>query len=398
MKTNKLVSKDFRSNIWIIVILCIGMLPMVMGGYCMYILALLIPFIFFYKYWDYLFVLLCLFSITYTFAWLFAGNTMTASALIFTLIYPPMAYMTGKYIGSRFKSVNSIEMLLILLIICLGIPAILSNIIDTVNTGNLINTTRSVGFGKEEAAISATRYGIMLSLLLGSSGMMIVQPNSKIHNLFKIILFVGSVLAIFSTVHLLNRTGLVLVLISFIGVLILTPFNLKKIVYVGLVLIILALIFFYYIENSKFFFDAVDFYSNREIHGHDVSSLGGRDERMILALEQIMAQPWGGAKGLKFGNQYNYAHNLWLATGLKGGLICFIILIIVLIQFIKNSFKLIRNKKIDYFDKIFFSLIALTLVTQCMVEPIIEGLPQYFWFFLLFTGIGQVMCSKRNNL
>lgn len=398
MNTSKLISNDFKSNILIVAILCAGMLPMFLGSYCMYILALLFPLVFFYKYWDYLFVLICLFSIIYTFAWLFAGNDMTSSALIFSLVYPPMIYTAGKYIGDRFKSIHSTELILVLMLCCLALPAILSNIADTINTGNLINTSRRVAFGEEETATSATRFGIMLSLLLGCSGIIIAQPNSKNHNILKTILFVGSVLAIFSTIHILNRTGLVLVIASFLSVLLLPPYSFKKIAYVGIITAILTTIFIVFVDNSKFFIDAVDFYSNREIRGHDASSLGGRDERMILALEQMISQPFGGAKGLKFGNQYNYAHNLWLDAGLKGGILSLIILVVILIQLIKNSIKILKAKRYGYFDKIFFSLIAITLILQCMVEPIIDALPQYFWFFLFFIGIEQALCSKFHKI
>lgn len=398
MKNSKLISNDIKSNILIIAILCIGMLPMFMGGYCMYILVLLFPLIFFYKYWDYLFGLLCLFSIIYTFSWLFAGNNLTSSALIFSLIYPPMIYMTGKYLGNRFKSIYSTELLIILLMCCMAAPAILSNIVDTINTGDLINVSRRVAFGKEDAATGATRFGIMLSLFLGCSGIVITKADTPTHKFFKFILFAGAVLSIFSTIHLLNRTGLVLVIISFISILLLPPYSFKKIAYVGIIAGILITIFMVYVENSKFFFDAVDFYSNREIHGHDVSSLGGRDERMYLAFEQMLSQPWGGAKGLKFGSQYSYAHNLWLDAGLKGGILCVLILGIALIQLIKDSIKIIKTKKYGYFDKIFFSLIAITLITQCMVEPIIDAVPQYFWLFLFFIGIEQTLCSKQSKI
>jgi len=387
------VKKDLKRNWVVVCILCTGMLPLLMDEYCCYILVVLAPLVFFTKKWDSSFGILAAFGVIYTFALLVGGQTVTSSAFIFHTFYPAIMYQSGVWIAGRFNDKRTAILLLALMVLCMALPALYFNIKDAITSGELINMFRSVVYDSGKGVRSATGYGMMLAMLIGCIGLILIPADNKFNKKLKFILVTGAICAIFSTVHLLNRTGLVLAAAAIVTAVSCLPVSRRRSVYTFVVLSILIIVFFVF-QKSQFMFDAVTYYTEREEEG-SLSSLGSRDVLMMAAVEQLFNNPLGGAAGLRYGNSYSYAHNLWLDVGLKGGIVCLIILIVILLELIKGCVRLLKNESYTHFERVFIILISVTLVLQCMVEPVYEGLPQMFWFFLFLLGILKVITTNK---
>ena len=385
---------DYKAHLIFVIILCIGMLPIWGHGYCGYILILLAPILLKSKY-DNLSVFILAFSFIYSLNLIFGERTVSPSELVFMLFFPIIIYQSGKYISYRFQHIQSSILLLCLMALSLGVPAIIANLEDIVHTGQIINPTRLVVFDSDGAFRSATGYGIMVSLMCGCFGCLFVPAQSK-DKFIKTILALGSTGALITTVHLINRTGIVIALICVLAAFFLSSFT-KKRIYFSISICLCLFGLFLYVHEIPEYGNIIDVYMERDSSADaSLSNMGGRDERWLLGVQQIFTQPLGNTNGLWFLNRYNYAHNLIIDGGIKGGLLCFAILIYLFYSFIKllHSFYK-RSYKVSVFEKSTVLCLGIALCSQCMVEPIIEALPQYFWFFIFFLGVLKTFSLRK---
>lgn len=361
-------------------------MPLFYNDYCRYLLALLIPYALMHWKNNANAILLVLFSIIYTGAFYLRGEYLSASALIYYLIYPTTLYIVGFSLCKKFKDAATSAWIIILLAISLAFPAIYYNLIDFSDSGQLIRVGRNLSFGEEETKRTATGYGMMMSLALGLLGLVFCISNEKSDRNLKFIAVITSFVALFCTVRLLNRTGLVIAAISCIIAVLSLGISTKRLSYLFVAIIALSTGILYLNEHSPLIADAIENYTRRNSGVGAVEGFGGRDERWMSAIIQIFNKPTGDI-GLDMGGFYNYAHNLWLDVGIRGGLISLIILIFVTFNFIQRNWIVYRYGGVSKFNRQVFLLIGIAFLLQLSTEPIIEGLPQFFWLWLFFLGI-----------
>lgn len=392
------VFSDFKSHKFIILILCIGMFPIWGNGYCSYVLVLLFPLLFISRL-NGVSLSIILFSIIYTLRISKSGEVMTLSAYVLNLFFPIILYQTGIYLGKRFRYPGSGIYLLTIMAVCVALPAIIFNIQDIIATGQLVNPMRIVTFGDSEGFRSATGYGLMVSLLCGSIGCLFIpMVKYRPDRILKFVILIGCIGALITTIHLVNRTGLVLAAISIAVSLALPPHNFKRILYLTLAIIIIAGIFVFYINEFQGYFDVLDAYTERNSGVSSIDSAGGRTERWTEGIKQIFEEPFGNSRGLRWDGGYNYAHNLVLDAGLKGGVICLLISLFLVLVFLRYIWTMRKANAITGFERDVTIFLGVTLVAQSMVEPVIDALPQYFWYFLFFLGMLTTSKFKRNML
>lgn len=385
MIINQFIKKDITSHKFIFLILCIGMLPIWLKGYACYILILLAPLLLKTQYnvWS---ILILIFSCLYTFSVLNSDAGLTPSSFIFYCFYPIIIFQTGIYVSHNIKYSQTCFLLIVCMSVCLAIPAIIINISDFKDTGEIVNISRSIEFDKESSR-AATGYGMMLSIMCGCLGTILLQTKTKFDKSLKIFIIVISFLALFGTIHLLNRTAIVLSVISLIVACVLPPFKTKHIAYMVIVISLMTAIYMLFFRDSGDTIMILESYADRDQGSGSNATLGGRTEIYALSIEQMFSQPFGNPNGLE-NSRYSHAHNIILDGGLRSGIIGFVILLLIFIEFIKLSEKFFfKNRQFTDFEKKTLILINITVVLQCMVEPVIEGLPQYFWFFLFCFGI-----------
>lgn len=389
------IRQDFRSTWFICLILIVGMLPLWMGGYCMYVMIALLPIcLLYYRKIDGTCLLVIIFSVLYTFFKYINGHIYTPSSLIFDLIFPFIMYQAGAYLVKRQRSPKSAILLLCLMAIALALPAILDNIKDAITTGQLINVSREILSDTGEVTRSATGYGIMLAIMDGCLGIALLKPSNRFDFRLKIMIAIISVLALFATIHLLNRTGLVIAAISIICVVFLPPYSFKKSVYTFVSLIIVLGAAIYFLGDSVFLLDAVNEYEARNSGGGSVSSYGGRSELWSAAINQLFTEPFGNCKGVYINGRYRYAHNLWLDTGAYAGIFPLLALIWITVIYFRSIIRMYRLRYFNRFEKNTLVLIAVALFLQMNTEPIMQGVPQFFWYFIFFISIISTLNNK----
>ena len=382
------ISQDFSKNRLIWLILIMGMFPLWANGYCMYALILLLPVVLlYYRKIDVTSLLILTFSFLYTYFQRSNGHAYTPSSLIFDLLFPFIVYQTGAYLVKRQKSPKSSLLLLCLMALALAIPAIMDSVNDTIKTGELINVTRGIINDDGEIGRSATGYGMMVAIMVGCLGILLLKPGNKLDSRLKVLIAIASFLALFTTIHLVNRTGIVLAAISIGCVIFLPPHSFKKNLYTIVSLIIVAGVVFYVLGDSAFFSDALDQYEARDSGTGSVDSAGGRTQRWAAAINQLFDEPWGNEKGVRFHGKYVNAHNMWLDTGVVAGIIPMILLIWIGVIYIRAIIKMYRCRYYNQFERNLLLIMGVSMFLQLNTEPVIQGVFQLFLYFIFYTSV-----------
>lgn len=396
MNKVSLVKNDFRKSWLVILILCVGITPDIFNGYAPYLLFLLFPLGFKTQYWDGKTMTAFLFGLVYISTMVLSGFEMSVSWILYSAIYPILLLQTGRFLGDRLKDFRSSIFLIVLITLCIAFPAIFDCIQDTIDTGQLINVKRSL-FDNGEKVRGATGYGMMLSLSAGLIGLILIPTTNIFDKRIKSVCLILALLAIFSTVHLLNRTGLALSLISIVIVSIKQKPSAKQFLYVIFILVILAILYYFYFADSVYLSEAIIEYANRDSGIGSVSSLSGRDIRYLTAIETIFEHPFVSSDGIDLRGNKTFAHNLWLDGGLRGGILSMVLLIIISCQFVKIIFQSYKSGRYSNFESLLLLLLGCIMIAQDMVEPVLEGLPQLFWFMLFISGILSSVYLKQHS-
>lgn len=383
------VIRDLTDHWKVLVVLIIGMIPQLFAGYGEYCFILLFPMVFRFNLWTTKSYWILAFSLLYVANIIQGDIPITMATKVFYIFFPLFLAQTGAYLGSSLRYPRNIIRIFAGVMVCLASTAIISNITDTIQTGMLINPLREVYTG-DDKYLSATNYGMMLALVLGCLGLVFVPSGDRSDRRVKTILIGVGVLALFCTVHLINRTGLALVLISMIIGLVMQPFTKRRLIYLVITCCVIGLIYWLFLNESEFMTEAVKKYVERDRGTGSVSTMSGRDVRMAYALEILARSPEGGVDGIIFMGRGTYAHNLWIDAGLKGGWICMGILVYFAIGMCHTVWQVWRRHTLygfNNFETILLVMMCVTFIAQSMSEPIIDGLARYFWFMLFFWSM-----------
>ena len=374
------VRQDFTKNWVVISILIFGLMPDLMHGYALYIIVVLFQILFQTKY-DNGSIYTLLFSFVYISGYLLQGFYATPSEWIIMSIFPIIIYQSGKYLLRRFNDSSSIFVLLTLLMISMCLPAIYFNLKDYFQSGQLINVLRKVEIS--ENMRSATGYGMMVAISCGLSGIILTPASSKLDKKFKLLILSFSLLSLFCTIHLINRTGLVIALASFITAILMPPYSQKRLWFTILMLLVIAAIIFYYLRQSSILEEGMAGYINRDI---DSGTFGGRSERWGTAFNQMFITPFG-TSDFHFNGSKSYAHNMWLDAGLRGGILAFAFLGMLGIRALKSIIRILNKSLFNGFERSVIILYGQAIILQALMEPVIEGVPQLFYVFILYTSL-----------
>lgn len=389
---SKSLFNDLKRYSFTYVILCVSMMPLIGDGYSMYILICLLPIVLKQTFSNSSFLVL-FYSLFYTISFVLRGEELATSKMVFYSIFPIIAFSCGQLLGMRLSLSKAIIFVIASLVFCLAAPGIYYGILDVFNSGQLVKISRDVEYA-EGSTISATGYGLMFSLAIAGIGLINFPAEDKFDKRIKLFLIALSLLAIFCTIHILNRTGIVLAIIAIFTSVFTPPHNKKRFVYTLAVGIIILIIVFYCLADTPLMDDAVQGYLSREENeANSVSTGGGRYARWGNALIQILMYPLG-CLGVLVDGEYTYAHNLWLDAGLRGGIIPFILLIIIGFNIIKSTLFIIKHGRLDYFKKAYLGILCAVMFAQAMTEPVIESVYQFFLFMIFYYGCVTALCKR----
>ena len=226
-------------------------------------------------------------------------------------------------------------------------------------------------FGGESGySMSATLVGLSLDIGMIGLAMAIIVKN-KYMRIVYILLFFFSLLA---TIHLLNRTAIVVALLCTLTLITYKSLKDIKTLVISVIAILpfFAILIYLGIIND----DIISMYNERNV---DLSTMGTRTIRWKDSIGNILIYPFGwGSMGREF-----LIHNMWLDIARIAGIIPFLILAYMTINtFIKTIRLLISHER-----TISYLLLGLNICffASCFVEPIYGGTHLNLYFMLMGT-------------
>lgn len=307
------------------------------------------------------------------------------------LLYPVLFILSG-YFVSKNSSIEQIEKTILLISLSLCLFAILSYF-KTLYSYGTYNQVLQRAEGRilysfwNNTPYAATLINAYLSLFISLLPLVFLKNTylSRIR-LFFIMLFVS--LSTFVALSLGNRTALLLLALSS-TLFILTQFRDKKyfsFFKVSLaILLIVTLIYTTNIIDNLLIFDR---FNNLDSNGDP------RFAAWNQAIDIIKTHPLGNS-GLT--TNVGYAHNLWLDVGMSVGIIPMFGFILFYIQ---NSFLFFKTffMKDNALIKYIILCISTAFTTTFFLEPIFEGLFNYFCIYCFFIGLINNIAIKESTL
>ena len=330
------------------------------------------------KYADKTGLLIILFSVVYSICGILTGSMVTITEILPTALPMFSFYVFGKLVGSEFSN-KQIILFLQLILFAYSLEIFLTIVLDIIQTGSIFNSSREFYLlGDESRNLTATLVGLRADC--GIIGIPLALSMFRFSKAYGFSFFLLGLLSILTTIFLLNRTAIViLIVISFLNLYYWNKRNIKKIVLSLLLLLLAALVLDdSNIVNAELF----QAYSDRNAN---LATGGDRTMRWIVALANIFRYPFG------WNDNLGYVHNMWLDIAKVSGIIPLAILLLLTLISFKDLYKLVRVNN----DVVAITLVSLSLAIflSCMVEPIYGGI--HLFLYALVWGIVRSYIYKH---
>lgn len=359
-------------NIYLILIFCL-------------VASIYVPFT---KIKDGINIWIILFSIIYALVVHLVISVESYALLISYIISPIIFYLCGRYFVTCYNSASQIITFLVISIALLCSMTYYFTVVDIQDVG-IVNITRV--FEDDKNALAATLYGLAVSL--GFAGVTVFFLNKEIGKLNSILLLSCLLLSVLAVVHLVNRTGLAVLLGCFAVCILYSLKGQKGKAFAGIIVVV-AIVLYLFING---FIDekVIDAYISRDSGGGAISGAGGRSFRWLDAIQKLWIYPTGWYNDVF--TYRAYVHNLWLDIARVSGVFAFLCFMIVTIRALINLLDLMRNTKSNALVLLIVTLNASFFLSS-FVEPVIEGFPLYFYMYLLLWGIQKQVYVDRLRL
>ena len=396
------IGKDLKANWLFLTLFFVGGIPQIFNNYALYIWFFLLV-VYWYKRsvtFNRNACIIVLFCFFYCISRQLYNPTALSNSL-FNLTYPFIMYEGGIYICKKIKNPYAIIIILFGIIISFASWSIISNTIDFLDTGMIVNPKRVVDTeGKDfEHIIPATQHNSMLSIAIGGIGIIFIKANNSFQRNLKLSILIFSIISLMASLHLLNRSAIVIAVMALIVGYLWSGVNGKKIffsIFAAFILLIFVIIVF---KDSIIFESIVEGFTNRELNENNggMESGGGRFQRWVLSPYSILTHPLG-SKGLFYHGKYVMAHNTWLDIGIDSGIIAFILIMIITYRFYKSLYYVLNQKQIPSFYRGFILLISIGICLQFAVEPLLQAFyPLFYLLFFIWGLLDKNLSYKRLN-
>jgi len=372
------VKKNKKSTIFIILLSIVLLLDWQLGNTARMLLLSLSVFLFIpiRKYFDKQFYVLLFFTFFYVVTAFFNGFQTSLVGLTYSALPGLALFLLGSYIGDHLQE-DKIELAILVVLAASTGYIIFLSLSDFISSGQIINIGRAIYTDADHEVVLV---GDRSALSVGAIGLpLALFFKSKYRLPFLII----SLLSLFSSIHYLHRTPLVVCMICFL-VTLMYVFR-RRNTFVVILTVLLCIVAAYYLG----FFDSNDVtsaYSER--NAEDAGTLGSRLPRWLNAIGNVFIYPFGWYNEKNI-NTY-YVHNMWLDVARTVGLLPFVFLTIFTIR---CSLISLKNKKL----MILFLLLDIGYLFSCFVEPVFEAYPTHAWLYMFYSGM-KLYYSKQKAL
>lgn len=339
--------------------------------------------------WDGNSMLLLLWGISYFWvtAFFYASNSWANE--IGYLLGPVVFYQCGRLFTYKLRNQKMLLWMILLICLCSALTIFIMTITDITN-GEIIAYDRRFA-AEDDAILSATLYGLIAAISLSGLGYFISTGKNSplLLNIAFLGLFIGSLL---TTIHLINRTGIVIALFCTFSIIFLQ--GRQKAGRAILLLSIIVIVAIAY-TGTDWLTESIEAYNYRNTNGLGIESGGGRFDRWMDALSKFMFYPFGWWLD---NNTYNaQVHNLWLDVARVGGIIPFFLIIIITFRIIRTQILLLKDYKTQPIIILTFGIL-FCMVLASSVEPVIEAKICYLCLLIFFAGIERQLYSDRKIL
>lgn len=354
-----------------------------------YIKAIGIVLLFFttyFKYKDNDSTLIFLFGLTYALICIAMGVSKSYYETFTYILGPICFYCLGKLIVAKSDNSAMITSVYLFAILACCLQVFLNNIIDAKEVG-IINPQRILVVEGSEVAMDATIQGLLLSLGIASIAYLIPSPKGTIKWTLYLLC---AILSVFCVIHLVNRSGIfVLIITSFIVLLFTGKSSVKQIIFFILFLGIIAAILIHFQVISDDILMAYD--ARNTSAASSLSSSGGRINFWKVAITKLPISPLGWASE----SDSYFCHNMWLDIARCAGWLPLLFFIIINIR-VFRTIRYLYKYKYNATTIFFIGLNVCTLISSS-VEPVIEGNSTYFYMLFLIWGMQSMYATSNLN-
>lgn len=337
------------------------------------------------KYWDVQCGLLFVFSFIYSAMALMTNQYGSGFMLISYLIAPVAFYRFGQWLLSYFTDEDARQKLLLCIMATYLSPLIIMTFIDISLVG-IVNESRVMLSDMSDGeSLAATLYGLMASIGIGAIASLLVK-NQKACLRWGYILL--SLLSSLIVIHLVNRTGIVILLTCIlVSFMISIRTDARKVFSSVILLCIIAVVL---TKTGVITDDIINAYQQRELDSSvDAAQLGGRIAIWNDSLSKLLTHPLGW-------NRLQYAHNMWLDIGRIGGWISLFLFLSVTLAWVRSIIKLLFHNK-STFVSIIIS-VNVSIFFASFVEPVIDASILYFVLLLMIWGMTIGLSKEKRRV
>lgn len=360
-----------RKGGWLFVLLCVALIMNNRFGYITIIGLFLIlagSGIFFRKTTlDKTGLAIAIYCVIYIIFSTFNGFDYSLSTLILYLVAPPIFYYYGTRISDFCDTERDLSWVWFIILLCYAIDVIITGVSNIAETGELIATSRSLSF-YEGQEVSATNVGLPLNIGVVGVSMAIFCSERKLKVSYFLLAFFSTLIV----VHLLNRTGLVVLISCLIGLVGVRSLKSGKFLVMTVLLVLLVSFILGTTEIMKS--EVVSLYAER----NKVEGIEGRSDRWVDHFGNLLIKPFGWAED----GEIYYIHNMWLDIARVSGLVPFSILLVLSVSFFWKSIK--NALKYNYESSYLILGLNICFFASCFVEPIYGG--THFMLYCMLWG------------
>ena len=301
--------------------------------------------------------------------------------LILYGICPIVFYQYGKDVARRWNTENQHLIFWIIIVLCYCVDIFMICGHNIISTGELINLRREFSFDKSDAeGVSATLVGLSMDIGMIGLPMSLIVKDKKVKLAF-FVLFLGSLIV---TLHLLNRTGLVVMVLCAVSLILYRSRKDRKVLFISIVVVLfMVLVLTYFDVLNK---DLIEYYTARN---KDLSTMGDRTGRWTSAMSNLLLHPFGW---INYENHIKtfYVHNMWLDVARVSGIVPFILLVYLGCSSFISSFRYVRRTE----SQLSYLILALNIsfFASCFVEPILGG--THFMLYCLLWGYQDTVVAQ----
>ena len=316
-------------------------------------------------------LLVMLFTASFSLIPLLSGRHPNLAFTIYFTICPVFFYLYGKIVMSEIDSSEKMLDIYLGIIISLCLIIFINLFVHNNFLYSPIAEQRVFFIGNSEEGIAATVIGVFISLCFVGVSLFFYCKT----NLFrKISYLILSILALYTTTFLLNRSG---IFITLVGFLIVSLYCSKKNVIRTIAIVAIAYgLYMFFVSMGWIDHSVITAYEERN---EDLSTGGSRFERWGMAIDYLFDYPFGWSQ-----HDGRYAHNMWLDVARSAGLIPMVLLFIITFRMIKDIWVICKFKPNNI--SILFLCLFACFMSSMLVEPVIENVPALFLIFLFLAG------------